>query len=172
MSTIRQINHATLIVGDLEAARAFYESVLGLEPLPSFNFDYPVQFYRLNAQQQLHLSEWEDQASFRGHVCFQTDDFTALFWRMRELGAIDTAPWGRVRRLPDGSPQMFVRDPAGNLLEFTSPPQLPVDEAIFADQLAESGANMYVSNRDDGRGTRGEAATLYHGEASPNASDA
>ncbi|HEU5103191.1 MAG TPA: VOC family protein, partial [Roseiflexaceae bacterium] len=137
--------------------------MLGLEPLPSFNFDYPVQFYRLNAQ-QLHLSECDDQTSFRGHVCFQTDDFSALFRRMRELGAIDIAPWGRVRRLPDGSPQMFVRDPAGNLLEFTSPPQLPVDEAVFGDELAETGANMYISNRGDGCGTRGSSATLYHGE--------
>src|SRR4051812_25532676 len=164
MSTIRQINHVTLIVDDLEAARAFYEGQLGLEPLPSFNFDYPVQFYRLNHQQQLHLSEWPDQASFRGHVCLQVDDFSTLFQRMRALGAIDTAPWGRVRRLPDGSPQMFVRDPAGNLLEFTCPAGLPIDEAIFSDELAEAGANMYVSNRDDARGTGGESAPFYHGE--------
>jgi lactoylglutathione lyase len=164
MSAIRQINHVTLIVDDLAAARAFYEGELGLEPLPSFNFDYPVQFYRLNQQQQLHLSEWQDQPSFRGHVCLQVEDFTALFQRMRALGAIDTAPWGRVRRLPDGSPQMFVRDPAGNLLEFSCPASLPVDEAIFSDELAEANANMYVSNRDDGRGERGESATLYHGE--------
>jgi bleomycin resistance family protein len=37
MSTMRQINHVTLIVDDLEAARAFYEGELGFEPLPSFN---------------------------------------------------------------------------------------------------------------------------------------
>ncbi len=162
MATIRQINHATLIVGDLDAARAFYEGALGLEPLPAFNFDYPAQFYRINEQQQLHLSEWADQPSFRGHVCLQVDDWSAMFYRMRELDAIDTAPWGRARRLPDGAMQLFVRDPAGNLLELVSQPGAPVDAAIFADALVESDATMYVSQRNDGRGLRGAGATLYH----------
>lgn len=159
------INHATLVVNDLERARAFYEQELGLEPLPTFNLDFPAQFYRVNDQQQLHITEWPDQYSFRGHVCFQVDDFNTVFRRMRELGAIDVTPWGRVRRLPDGAMQMFVRDPAGNLLEISCHPGVPVDEAIFADELVDAGTGVYVSARNDARGERGEGATLYHGDA-------
>jgi lactoylglutathione lyase len=165
MSHILQINHATLVVQDLDAARAFYEQQLGLEPLPTFNLDFPAQFYRVNERQQLHVTEWPDQASFRGHVCFQVDDFNSIFYRMRDLGVIDTSPWGKVRRLPDGAMQMFVRDPSGNLLEISCAPATPVDDAIFADALVESGVSVYTSNRNDSRGLRGENATLYHEQA-------
>jgi lactoylglutathione lyase len=158
------LNHATLVVTNLEQARTFYEQELGLEPLPTFNLDFPAQFYRINDTQQLHVTEWPDQASFRGHVCFQVDDFNSLFYRMRELGVIDIAPWGKVRRLPDGAMQMFVRDPSGNLLEISCHPSSVIDEAIFADDLVAPGLSVYVSERNDGRGERGEGATLYHGD--------
>ena len=164
MANIKKINHVTLIVDDLEEACAFYEREFGLEALPAFKFDYPAQFYRLNDEQQLHLTEWEDVYSFRGHVCFQVEEFNALFFRMKEQGRIDIRPWGRVRRLPDGAMQMFLRDPAGNLLEVSAPPHVPVDPAIFEDEaLVEKEVGLYVSKRGDERGLKSEDATLYHG---------
>ena len=81
-----------------------------------FFFDYPTAFFKINEDQQLHLTEWEDVFSFRGHICLQVDDINAIYWRMKELGVIDIKPWGHVRQLPDGPIQMFVRDPSGNLL--------------------------------------------------------
>ena len=70
---------------------------------------------------------------------------------------------GKVRRLPDGAMQMFIRDPAGNLVEITCPPDYPVAERVFADEVAESGDGiLYKSGREDGRGDRGEGASLYH----------
>jgi lactoylglutathione lyase len=165
MAKVLQINHVTIIVDSLDRARGFYERELGLEPLPTFNLDFPAQFYRINDTQQLHVTEWEDTASFRGHVCLQVDDFNTVFYRMRELGAIDTRPWGKVRRLPDGAMQMFVRDPSANLIEISCRPDTVVDEAIFSDtELAQSGVGVYVSERNDPRGLRGEGATLYHSD--------
>jgi catechol 2,3-dioxygenase-like lactoylglutathione lyase family enzyme len=160
MARALKINHVTLIVDNLEKAGAFYQNELGLEPLPAFRFDYPVMFFKFNEEQQLHLSEWEDTPSFRGHICVQVDDFNALFFRMKELNVIDIKPWGKVRRLPDGAMQMFVRDPAGNLVEISSRPGSEVDETIFKDELYEEG--LYVSNRNDFRGERSDNATLYH----------
>jgi len=46
MIEIKAINHVTLIVDNLEKARRFYTDVLGLEELPAYAFDYPVQFVR------------------------------------------------------------------------------------------------------------------------------
>ena len=160
MARALKINHVTLIVDNLEKAGAFYQNELGLEPLPAFRFDYPVMFFKFNEEQQLHLSEWEDTPSFRGHICVQVDDFNALFFRMKELNVIDIKPWGKVRRLPDGAMQMFVRDPAGNLVEISSRPGSEVDETVFKDELYEEG--LYVSNRNDFRGERSDNATLYH----------
>ncbi|MDR6571078.1 Catechol 2,3-dioxygenase [Chitinophaga ginsengisegetis] len=160
MAKALKINHVTLIVDNLEKAGHFYQHELGLEPLAAFRFDYPVMFFKFNEEQQLHISEWEDHTSFRGHVCVQVDDFSSLFFRMKELNVIDIKPWGKVRKLPDGAMQMFVRDPAGNLVEISSIPGAEVDSRILADELYEEG--LYVSNRNDFRGYRSDDATLYH----------
>ncbi|WP_341842846.1 VOC family protein [Chitinophaga caseinilytica] len=160
MAKALKINHVTLIVDNLEKAGEFYKNELGLEPLPAFRFDYPVMFFRFNAEQQLHLSEWDDRTSFRGHICVQVDDFNTIFFRMKELGVIDVAPWGKVRKLPDGAMQMFVRDPAGNLVELSSAPGAPIDPRILEDEFYEEG--LYVSGRNDFRGDRSDDATLYH----------
>lgn len=166
MAKAVRINHVTLIVDHLEKATEFYENELGLTPLPAFNFDYPVMFFDINDHQQLHLSEWEDTPSFRGHICMQVDDFNSIFHRMKELGVIDIRPWGKVRRLPDGAMQMFVRDPSGNLVELSSDPEADIDENIFSDELY--GEGLYESRREDYRGFKSENATLYHGKKNPS----
>ena len=162
MNTIEAINHVTLIVDNLENAKVFYGEELGLASLPSLPFDYPTEFYRINDSQQLHLTEWEDRPSFRGHVCFTVNTFNALYWRFKEMGCIDTSPWGKVRQLRDTALQMFVRDPSGNLLEMSAPPGYELDPKILADELFQQEGDIYVSGREDGRGTRGAGGTLYH----------
>lgn len=161
MAKITKINHVTLIVNELEPAAEFYEKELGLEVIPAFVFDYPTAFFKINEDQQLHLSEWEDAQSFRGHLCVIVDDFNSLFWRVKELGIIDVTPWGKVRQLPDTAMQMFIRDPSGNLVEISSPPGYEVDPKIFEDEFYQEG--LYVSGRNDFRGYKSENATLYHG---------
>lgn len=160
MARAIKINHVTLIVDNLEKAAAFYQNELGLEPLAAFKFDYPVMFFKFNDEQQLHLSEWEDTPSFRGHICVQVDDFNKIFFRMKELQLIDITPWGKVRKLPDGAMQLFLRDPAGNLVEISSAPGSEIDPLILEDDLYEEG--IYISNRNDFRGYKSDEATLYH----------
>jgi catechol 2,3-dioxygenase-like lactoylglutathione lyase family enzyme len=159
------INHVSLIVDDLEAAAAFYEKELGLEPLPAYKFDYPAAFFKVNETQQLHVTEWEDTPSFRGHLCVRVDDWGAAFKRFRELGIIDILPWGKVRKLPDGTYQMFIRDPSGNLIEISAPPGSTVDDSIFqTDELCQTEVAPYVSNRNDARGLQSDDASLYHSD--------
>ena len=166
MAKAIKINHVALVVNNLEKACAFYEHELGLEPIPAFLFDYPTAFFKFNEEQQLHLTEWDDAYSFRGHICVQVDDINALFFRMKALGVIDTAPWGKVRQLPDGAIQMFVRDPSGNLVELSSVPNSYIDPAIFEDELYQAG--IYVSGRNDFRGYKSKDATLYHDQLKNN----
>ena len=131
MAKATQINHVALIVSQLEEAAAFYETELGMEAIPAFVFDYPTAFFKINETQQLHLTEWEDVYSFRGHICIQVDDFNAIYWRMKELDIIDIKPWGKVRQLPDGAMQMFIRDPSGNLVEISSAPGSDIDSCYI-----------------------------------------
>lgn len=162
MAKAIEINHVALVVKNLEDACEFYEKELGMEAIPAFLFDYPTAFFKINETQQLHLTEWNDLHSFRGHVCLRVDDINEIFWRMKALGVIDTAPWGFVRQLPDGPIQMFVRDPSGNLVELSCKPGSYIDPKIFEDELFKPG--IYVSGRNDFRGYKSKDATLYHGE--------
>ncbi len=167
MSRIININHVALVVDDIEAARAFYGTELGLEALPSFDFDYPAAFFLVNETQQLHITEWKDTMSFRGHFCMVVEDFVGLFRRLEAAGRIDVTPWGNVRRLPDGGMQMFARDPAGNLLEFASRPEEEIDPALFESELVDTEPGLYRSGREDGRGLGSADATLHHGDPRP-----
>lgn len=160
MAKAININHVALVVSNLEEACEFYEKELGMEAIPAFLFDYPTAFFKINEDQQLHLTEWEDTYSFRGHLCLQVDDINTIYWRMKELGVIDVKPWGHVRQLPDGPIQMFVRDPSGNLVELSSAPDAKIDPQIFEDELFKPG--IYVSGRNDFRGYKTKDATLYH----------
>ena len=159
-----QINHVTLIVDQLETAAKWYEEELGLEVIPAFVFDYPTAFLRFPNGQQLHLSEWEDAQSFRGHLCLTIDNWSEMFWRMKAKGIIDLEPWGNVRQLQKGVMQMFVRDPSGNLIEFVSRAEdaAGIDPKIFEDELYKEG--LYVSGRNDFRGYKSEDAILYTAE--------
>ena len=163
MIRLKAINHVTLIVDNLEAARDFYTNVLNLEELPALNFDYPVMFYKINDRQQLHLSEWEDTPSFRGHLAVQVEDFTACWRKFKQLGIIDVSPWGKARQLKDGTMQMFVRDPSGNLIEISDPNGAKIGDEVRQDDLFDNSGDVFVSGRGDARGVRGENATLYHG---------
>jgi hypothetical protein len=95
-------------------------------------------------------------------VCFQVEDFNRVFYSMKEQQRIDITPWGKVRKLPDGAMQMFIRDPAGNLVEISAAPGAEIDDAIFEDEELVQGEGIFISNRNDARGLQGEDATLYH----------
>ena len=55
--------------------------------------------------------------------------------------AIDTTTWGRARRLPSGVMQLFVRDPAGNLIEIACDPDQPIADDFFDRPYADGGSS-------------------------------
>jgi catechol 2,3-dioxygenase-like lactoylglutathione lyase family enzyme len=112
------INHVSIPCRDLDESERFYSEAFGVERIPSPVFRRPVRWLKLG-KHQLHLMELPDEEPLEGqHFGFDVDDFEAVFLKLRELGALDddthTHP---VWELPDGSVQMYARDPAGNLIE-------------------------------------------------------
>jgi len=134
MTDRTRIHHVNLMVGDLEAAIEFYGGALGLRALPTPDLGFPAQFFRINDEQEIHLNQLSDTMPERAHFCLRVEDFTAHVHRMRALGVIETTTWGKARRLPSGAMQMFVRDPAGNLIELSCESDDPFDPVIFDDQ--------------------------------------
>ena len=137
MAHENRIHHVNLMVDDLAAATEFYEDVLGLERAPTPDLGFPAQFFTVNDGQELHVNELADVRPERAHFCLRVSDFDDLFRRARELGIVETETWGKVRRLPSGVMQLFVRDPAGNLIELSCEADQPVDESIFELDIVE-----------------------------------
>ncbi len=143
MSADAHIQHVNVNVDNLATAVIFYRDVLGLPLDPTPDQGFESQFFRINARQQIHMNVISDARPFRGHFCIEVPDFMGVFERAKAAGAIDLKPWGRVRALPSGKMQMFVRDPHGNLVEISSFAGAAIDAALFKDELVEPERGVY-----------------------------
>jgi len=109
------INHVSISANDLEESTRFYETLFGMERIPTPIFDTPVQWLRVG-ELQLHLFLAEDDAApTRHHIGLTIDDFDAAY---QAVSTHASAEWGaELVELPSGQVQLYFRDPAGNLIE-------------------------------------------------------
>jgi catechol 2,3-dioxygenase-like lactoylglutathione lyase family enzyme len=114
------LNHVSVVAHDLEESVRFYIDELGLEPLPTPAFGLPVQWLRAG-DLQVHLFERPDSPPSHAHFALEVDDVVAVYERARELGILDRTMGHAIAELPGGEAQLYVRDPAGNLLELDHP---------------------------------------------------
>ena len=132
----------------------FYVDELGLEPLPTPDFGFPVIWLAAGTC-QVHLFERPGEAPSHAHFGLEIADFMPVYRRMKELGVLDSAAFGStVVELPDGGIQMYVRDPAGNIVELDHPDA----STVVQDEMPE-----YVRLADLRPQTGDQArATLWH----------
>jgi catechol 2,3-dioxygenase-like lactoylglutathione lyase family enzyme len=159
--TAISINHVSIHAEDLERSAAFYEQLFGMHRIPTPTFAFPVRWLRLG-RQQLHLFVRPDvQAPRFHHVGLNVDDFEAVYWRASELRLHDdSAFFSGMYELPDGSVQMYLRDPADNLIEIDWPDARTLDARIRNDLIPLSAtvqqtgdalsATLYLDRRDGG----------------------
>jgi lactoylglutathione lyase len=149
-----RFNHVSIHASDMEESLRFYIDVFGMERLPSPNFSHHVEWLRLG-DQQLHLFHRETPAPEFHHIALDVDDFEAAYLKAKELGLLDQDSFGAsVRELPGGAVQMYIRDPAGNLVEVDWPDISTLDREVVAN----------ITRIADERPQAGDAehATLYH----------
>jgi YD repeat-containing protein len=117
-----RINHVSIVARDLDDSARFYETVFGMERIPTATFPQPVLWLRLG-EQQLHLFQSDgNEPTLQHHVGIDVDDFDAVYRRAKELGILDTTAFGgALRSHPTGWVQLYLRDPAGNLVEVDWP---------------------------------------------------
>ena len=150
-------NHVSIHARKLEESVAFYVDVFGMEPIPTYTFAFPVQYLRLG-DLQLHLFERDTDAPSYHHIAFNVDDFEETYRRAKQRGILEQESFFQdMYELPDGSVQMYIRDPAGNLIEIDWPDVTTLDRSVFPElkRLADS-----VPQTEDAAG-----ATLYLVEA-------
>jgi lactoylglutathione lyase len=150
----KRLNHVSIHASDMEESLRFYVEVFGMERLPSPNFSQHVEWLRLG-EQQLHLFKRDAPAPEFHHIALDVDDFEAAYLKARELGILDEIAFGAsVRELPGGAVQMYIRDPAGNLVEVDWPDISTLDRDVVTN----------ITRLADERPQTGDAAraALYH----------
>ena len=149
-----RFNHVSVHAYDMEESLRFYTEVFGMERLPSPDFPEHVEWLGLG-EQQLHLFKRETPAPEFHHIALDVDDFEAAYLKAKELGLLEERSFGAsVRELNDGAVQMYLRDPAGNLVEVDWPDVNTLDRSIVDP----------IHRLADERPQSDEAAraTLYH----------
>jgi lactoylglutathione lyase len=153
---VTRLNHVSIHADDLEESTRFYEELFGMERLPTARFgEQRVQWLRLG-DQQLHLFQHAGtEPPRRHHLALDVDDFEACYARAKERGLLDFQTFDSpIREHPAGWVQMYIRDPAGNLVEIDWPDVSTLDRSAIPE----------LTRLEDAVPQTGEAreATLYH----------
>ena len=113
--TILELNHVALDVSDVAVSGRFFGEVLGLASLPRPAFPFPGAWFRIGAQQELHLIEGKaEEGSIRtGHFALLVSNLDVVATRLRAAEVEFRGPKAR----PDGARQIFTADPDGNVIE-------------------------------------------------------
>ena len=114
--TVR-INHVSINALNLEESVDFYVELLGAEPIPTPNFGLPVQWLALG-RAQLHLFERDLTPTSHHHLGITVEDIDPVYRAAARRNALDHNAFGNhLVELPGDVVQLYVRDPAGNLVE-------------------------------------------------------
>jgi catechol 2,3-dioxygenase-like lactoylglutathione lyase family enzyme len=113
----RRINHVSVSAHDLRESVDFYVELLGAEPIPSPNFGVPVRWMAIG-RTQLHLFERDVQPTSHHHFGVTVDDLEPVYRAAERRDAFDRTAFGNhLVELPGDVVQLYVRDPAANLVE-------------------------------------------------------
>jgi catechol 2,3-dioxygenase-like lactoylglutathione lyase family enzyme len=124
-----RINHVSINALDLQQSVDFYVDLLGAEPITTPNFGIPVQWLALG-RTQLHLFERDLTPTSHHHLGITVDDLEPVYRAAERHDAFDDKAFhNRLVELPGDVVQLYIRDPAGNLVEVDSPgvDRLPPD---------------------------------------------
>lgn len=112
-----RINHVSINALDLDESVDFYVDLLGADPIPTPNFGLPVQWLALG-RTQLHLFERDLRPTSHHHLGITVDELEPVYRAAERRDAFDREAFGNhLVELPGDVVQLYLRDPAGNLVE-------------------------------------------------------
>jgi catechol 2,3-dioxygenase-like lactoylglutathione lyase family enzyme len=127
--------HVSVHAHDLDESLRFYIDFFGMEEIPAPDFPFPVRWLRVG-DLQLHLFQSEEPAPSRHHFGLDVEDFEAVYKKAKESGIVeDSGYFSNVYELPDGAVQLYVRDPAGNMVEVNWPDVATLDRTVVAEEI-------------------------------------
>jgi catechol 2,3-dioxygenase-like lactoylglutathione lyase family enzyme len=152
-----RINHVSIVVQDMAESIRFYEELFGAERVPTAKFPAGNVVWLKVGSTQLHLFESDggDAPTIHHHYGIDVDDFDAVYEKAKAMGILDSSAFGTpLRNHPQGWVQLYLRDPAGNLLEVDWPDMTTLAPSTLADMVP-----LEDSVRQEGDAA---VATLYH----------
>ncbi len=128
------LNHVSISSIDVEESVRFYTSIFGMERIDTYTFAFPTQYLRLG-DVQLHIFQREQtDAPLFHHIALNVDDLEGAWLKAKDQGLLDTtAFYSPIYELPDGSVQVYLRDPGGNLVELDWPDVKTLDVSVFGE---------------------------------------
>jgi len=118
LTNIYSLNHASLIVANLDISLKFYREILGLQQVDRPDLGFPGAWFQLG-DQQIHLLELENPDPITGrpehggrdrHVALNAISLTPLQDILNKAGIVYTMS-------KSGRRALFCRDPDGNAIE-------------------------------------------------------
>ena len=119
---VERLHHVSLLVTDLERAKAFYGGVLGLQETKRPPFGFPGAWYQIG-EDQIHLIVYPEKAPVPDGI--DTKDAhlalrVANFWQAVErLEQHNVEVVKKPQNLTDW-PQAYCTDPDGNVIELNA----------------------------------------------------
>ena len=151
-----ELNHVSVCAHDLRTSIRFYTDLLGLEEIPTPNFGFPVQWLRAGTR-QVHLFERLGKPPTYQHFSLVVEEFEPVYARAKELDCFDSTTFaGHLIELPGDCVQLYLRDPAGNLVEVNArhasrlPAWIRADLQRLADLQRQSDENLAATLFLDG----------------------
>ena len=146
--------HVSVSARDLDESVRFYEEFFGMEEVPSPEFSGPVRWLRVG-DLQLHLFLDDNPAPARHHFAFDVDDFEGAYEKVQEWGVqVESGNYSTVRELPGGEVQMYINDPAGNMVEINGRDAASLDRAVIGETRKVGGpadAVLYMEPKGEAR---------------------
>ena len=117
-----RINHVSIVADSLDESARFYEELFGMERIPTAKFPDPVLWLRLGDAAAPPVRERRTRRRRASTSSFDVEDFDAVYAKAKAMGILDSGAFGSpLRSHPVGWVQMYLRDPAGNLVEVDWP---------------------------------------------------
>jgi len=125
------VSHISVTETNLQDARAFYGDVLGLRDIPRPDFGFPGVWYALDGDLALHVTVKDtmpvrpaDPRRFDTrdpHFALAVADADETYARIQT----SRLPFYDFADTPTGLRQLFIRDPAANMIELIGPTKEP-----------------------------------------------
>ena len=142
---VTRYTHVSIQADDLEESVEFYRTAFDMDLIPTPNFEEPLQWLRCG-EIQLHIVENDAEAPTFNHHAVHVDDFEATYRAVMDhdtaecvaipivdAGFVDGHP--PVYVLPNDEVQLYIRDPAGNMVEVDAPSADDIDESVVQNMV-------------------------------------